>query len=119
MNWIAVVLASGVVAAVVSGIVATLTSERRLAAENVIQERKDWREHVRKIAADVYKAFLANESDASTFRELRAQLALRLNPHDAEDQKPLELVVSGNTGRADEFIACLAFTQTRLGAREA
>jgi hypothetical protein len=103
MKWIAVLLASGVVAAAVSGIITLLTAERRLASENVIQERKDWREHVRKIAANVYKAFLANGPDQDTFRKLRAELALRLNPHEAEDQKILELVESGNAAHAEEF----------------
>jgi hypothetical protein len=104
MNWIAIVLASGVVAAIVSGIVAVLTSERRLAAENVIQERKNWREQVRDLAAKVYEAILSGESDANNFRKLRAKLALRLNPHDPDDQEILALVApSDDATRADEF----------------
>jgi hypothetical protein len=103
MNWIGVLLASTVVAAIVSGIVAVLTSERHLASENVIQERKNWREHVREIAAQVYDAINCGESDANKFRELRAKLALRLNPHDADDQEILALVAPGDATRAEEF----------------
>jgi hypothetical protein len=103
MDWIASLLASGFVAAVVAGVVALLNSERQLAAENVIRERKDWREKIRKLAAKVYHAFISGESDENKFRVLRAKLALRLNPHDAEDQKILELVAPGNAARADEF----------------
>jgi hypothetical protein len=101
MDW-STLISSAVIAAVVAGIVALLTSERQLAAENVIQERKNWREKIRDLAADVYHAINSGESDENKFRELRAKLALRLNPHDAEDQKILELVAP-DVSRADEF----------------
>jgi DNA-binding PucR family transcriptional regulator len=100
-NWIAVVLASSVVAAIVSSIVAVLTSERRLASENVIQERTKWREHVRNLAKEVNDAI--STSDSNKLRELGARIALRLNPHDAEDQEILTLIASSDATRADEF----------------
>jgi hypothetical protein len=102
MSW-SDVISSAVVAAIVSGIVALLTSERRLAADNVIQERKNWREHVRKIAADVYQAITSGECEPNKFLELRAKLALRLNPHDPDDQEILALIAPGDAARADEF----------------
>lgn len=90
-------------AAVVSGFVSFLTSERRLASENIIQERTKWRERVRCLAEESYSAILRGESDTNNFRELRAKLALRLNPHDASDQEILALVAQGDAVRADEF----------------
>jgi hypothetical protein len=103
MSVIAILFASSVLAAIVSGVVAFLTSERRLAAENVIQERTKWRERVRDLAEKIYAAIISGESDANKFRELRAKLALRLNPHDADDQEILTLVAPGDAVRADGF----------------
>jgi hypothetical protein len=102
MSWPGLI-SSAVVAALVSSIISLLASERRLAAENVIQERKNWREHVRDIAEDVYHEIMSGESDQNKFQELRAKLALRLNPHDPDDQEILALVVPGDAARADEF----------------
>jgi hypothetical protein len=94
---------SGIVAAVMSGVVSIFTSERRIAAENVIQERMKWREKIRDLALDVFKAIISDQADPNKLRELRAQLTLRLNPHDPADQQILELVRRGSANDADEF----------------
>ena len=79
MNGFATVIASGFLAAIVSGLVSFLTSERRLASENIIQERTKWRERVRCLADEAHSAILRGETDTNKFRELRAKFALRLN----------------------------------------
>lgn len=107
MNWI-VLLSSAVVAALVSGFAALLTSERRISAENVIQERMKWREKVRDLAADVYELVVSGEPDTKKYQQLRAQLTLRLNPHDEEDHQILTLVAAGDNARAEEFTQRIA-----------
>jgi hypothetical protein len=102
MNW-SDLISSAVIAAIVSGIVAFLTAERRLASENVIQERAKWREDIRDLADQIYRTIVSGAVDADQFGELRAKLALRLNPHDQDDQGILALIVPGDSTRADEF----------------
>jgi hypothetical protein len=75
MDWVATLIT-----AVISGSLGFFIAERRLASENIIQERKDWREHIRKVAADAHRAIVSGQSDQNTFGELRATLALRLDP---------------------------------------
>jgi hypothetical protein len=41
-------------------------------------------------------------------RELRATFSLRVNPHDAEDQRLLQLISETNTEKADEFVQRVA-----------
>jgi hypothetical protein len=94
-------LTSAVVAAIVSGLVVLLTAERRIAAENVIQERMKWRDKVRELAAAVRQA--AVEQNADKLAELRAQFSLRLNPHDQKDQEILSLITADNAGRVEEL----------------
>jgi hypothetical protein len=101
MSAVATLLTSAVVAAVVSGLVTLATSERHIAAENVIQERMKWRDKIRHLVSEVRKAF--NESDAVGLAELRDQFSLHLNPHDEKDQQILMLVASDNAGRVDEL----------------
>jgi hypothetical protein len=95
-------LTSAVIAAIVSGVVALLTSERRIAAENVIQERMKWRDKVRELASEVRRAFIGQDNTAR-LAELRAQFSLHLNPHDRRDQQILSLVAPDNADRIDEF----------------
>jgi hypothetical protein len=77
------ILASTVVAAVVAALVAILTAERRIATENVTQERAKWRKDVKDIALEVHNAIASREE--AKLRELRTKFALNLNPHDRED----------------------------------
>jgi hypothetical protein len=99
-------LASSLLAAVVSGVVAFLISERGIAAENVIQERTKWRERVRDLAEQINQAIVTG-ADANRFHDLRDQLELRLNPHDRLDQELLALVSPAEDAyareRANEF----------------
>ncbi|WP_316234810.1 hypothetical protein [Bradyrhizobium sp. SZCCHNR1004] len=80
-------LISAVIAAIVLDLVALLASERRLAAENVIQERMKWREKIRELVPGVRKALAAR--DAAQLAELRGRFSLHLNPHDSRDRQIL------------------------------
>ena len=98
-------LTSAVIAAIVSGLVALLVSERRLAAENVIQERMKWRDKICGLALEVNKARGTAAQNAAAVDELRARFALHLNLHDPEDQHILRLI--GHSG-SEEFTQRLA-----------
>jgi hypothetical protein len=97
-----ILLTSAVVAAIVSGLVALLTAERRIAAENVIQDRMKWRDKVRGLVSEVRQA-TAVEQDTAKLAELRAQFSLHLNPHDQRDQEILSLIAPDNAGRVEEL----------------
>src|SRR5208337_1634887 len=103
-----ILLTSAVISAIVSGLVALLVSERRLAAENVIQERMKWRDKIRDLALEMNKARGAAGQNAAEVGELRARLALQLNPHDPEDQHILTLIAPNQTGGTEEFTQRLA-----------
>ena len=97
-------LTSAVIAAIVSGLVALLTSERRIAAENVIQERMKWRDKVRELPSEVRSAFIGH--DTARLTELRAQFSLRLNPHDLRDQQ------NSSADRTGEYGPCRGIDAT-------
>jgi len=95
-----------IISAGVAGLVAVLTSERRIDAENVIQDRKNWREEIRKLSSTVF-GILTRPDTAERegkLRDLRAEFALRLNPHEIMDQQILQLIAQDGTQRAEEFI---------------
>lgn len=98
-------LSSVVVAALVAALVSMVTSERRIAAKNVIQERKIWREKIRTLAAEVFVVLFNPDlhNRENVLRTLRAKLFLLLNPHDIMDQEILQTIEVINTDRADEF----------------
>lgn len=102
MTW-TVLVSSAVIAALVSGVVSFLTSERALASKNILEERKNWRDEIRKLAAEVQEALISSEANKNKLPELRARLMLHLNPHDAEDQAIIDLLAAGDSGRSDEF----------------
>jgi hypothetical protein len=52
-----IAIATGILA----GLVTFLIAERRLASDNIIQERRNWREHIRELAEQGYKAILSGE----------------------------------------------------------
>jgi hypothetical protein len=101
MGAVMTLLTSAVIAAIVSGLVALLTSERRIAAENVIQERMKWRNKVRELTSEVRRTFIGD--DTARLTELSAQLSLHLNPHDSGDQQILALIARENAGRVEEL----------------
>ena len=78
------VLTSGVVAALVSGLVSLRNSERKLVIENITQERTKWREKIREKNLQIHEAHQSKES--SKIEVAGAELQLLLNPMDPLDR---------------------------------
>ena len=89
-------LASAVIAAIVSAAFSVLTSERSIAAENVIRERKAWRDRIRELSIQIFQAIQSAdvEENQNSRLVLRAKFGLLVNPHERMDQEILNLVVS-------------------------
>jgi hypothetical protein len=79
---------SGVVAAIVAGLVTLRTNARNIKVANVTAERAKWRDKIRALARDIHSAIAERKS----LGELHSQLALNLNPYDKEDRQILRLV---------------------------
>ena len=82
------VLGSGVVAGLVASLVTLRTTERKIAIENITQQRKLWRDKVREKAVEVSKAY--KDNDASNLKELYVEFQLILNPEDSNDKSILD-----------------------------
>jgi len=96
-------LASAVIATIVSALFSVLTSERKIAAENVIQERKKWRDKIRVLALQVHEALVQPEVKAEQINNLRAAFSLLINPHDSKDEEILQIIAVNGATRANEF----------------
>ena len=82
------VLGSGVVAGLVAGLVTLRTTERKIAIENITQQRKVWRDKVREKALETSKAY--KDNDVSKLKELYVEFQLILNPEDENDKSILD-----------------------------
>lgn len=78
------VLTSGVVAALVSGLVSLRNNERKLVIENITQERTKWREKIREKNIQIHEAYQSKES--AKIEAAGAELRLLLNPMDPLDR---------------------------------
>jgi len=96
-------LTPAVVATVVSASVSLIASERRIAAENVLQERKKWRDTIRALAEEVHAALADLDRQALKLNALRAKFTLHLNPHDPMDQGILAVINVEEFDRQIEF----------------
>jgi hypothetical protein len=77
----------GVIAALITLFGVLTTSRWRIAEENIIQQRAEWRDAVRSIVGQA----VSNE-DSGQARRLWAELALRMNPDDDPEKDDRELV---------------------------
>jgi hypothetical protein len=105
------VLASGVVSALIAGLVSLRTSERKIQIENITQERAKWREKIRSNALLVQQAAAAH--DRAKVKELHGVFQLLLNPLDDEDNDLLRSIDAMSTidrpePRLAEFLARVA-----------
>jgi len=91
---LATVLSSGVVAGLIAGLIAGLvtlrTSERKIAIENITQQRQLWREKIRNIALRIKTSH--QESDKIGLHSQYIELQLLLNPSDSDDKSILDTV---------------------------
>lgn len=81
-----------VVAGIVAGLVSLRTSERKIAIENITQQRQLWRDKIRKIALDISSAYAKNKSHK--IKDYYIELQLLLNPNDSDDLAILDTVWS-------------------------
>jgi hypothetical protein len=82
------VLGSGVVAGLVAGLVTLRTTERKIAIENITQQRQLWRDKIRKKAIEAIEAYKQNEE--ARLYELYVEFQLILNPEDNDDKSILD-----------------------------
>lgn len=81
-------MSSTVLAGLVAAFVSLRSSERKINVENVTQERAKWRGAMRTLADALINA--AHEGNAKEIDRHCAQLALNVNPFDAEDKALVE-----------------------------
>jgi hypothetical protein len=81
---------SAVIAAVVAGFVTLRANDRKIAAENITQQRQLWREKIRILSVNICAAYTANEHHK--IPALYVELQLLLNPTDTDDLDILDTV---------------------------
>ena len=103
-------LLGGTLAAAITLIGVLATNRSRLAEDNIIKQRADWRNAVRSLIAQA-----VNIDDATEARRIWAELALRMNPDDpTKDDVELVALVkdlqfgAGRTPEAHDRIVLLA-----------
>ena len=77
------VLSSGVLAGLVAGLVTLRSTERKIAIENITQQRQLWREKIREKAVEAIKP--SEKKDKTRLLELYVEFQLILNPEDSDD----------------------------------
>lgn len=87
LNSIAITIGSGVtggvIGSIINGIVNIYSGNRKIQIENITQERAKWRDKIRELSIEVYKA--AIEGKYQEIDKLQIEFAVRLNPYDDED----------------------------------
>lgn len=81
------VLGSAVVASLITALFAKAQTDKGVFIDNIIKERKAWRDKLRDLVSDTQSCFKAKDSNGVACIE--AQLVVLLNPYDKED---LEIV---------------------------
>ena len=87
---LSIILSSAVVAGLVAGLVTLRTTERKIAIENITQQRQLWREKIREKALEVVQAYKNN--DRARIEELYVEFQLLLNPEDGNDIAILDTI---------------------------
>jgi hypothetical protein len=99
------ILASAVIAAVVSGIISILLLERRIEIKNITQERTKWREKVRDVSKRIHHAIISRNT--TQLSALRSEFQLLVDPTCLRDREILESISMAHDGqeeqRATEF----------------
>jgi hypothetical protein len=97
------ILSSGVVAGLVAGLVALRTSERKIAIENITQQRKLWRDKVRENALEVTSAYRYKNS--TKLIDLYVTFQLILNPEDDDDLSILDTLWEMQADESDSNLS--------------
>jgi hypothetical protein len=107
---VGVILTSTVIAAIVAGIVAAWTAQRKIGIENITQDRRAWREKVRAKSLAVHDAIMSRDNEL--LDKLRAEFRTILNPEDKDDGAIVSCISLPEEGneieRAEEFAERIA-----------
>lgn len=91
--------------------IAFWSAERKIAIENITQERAKWRDKIRELANCVNKAMI--DGDSKKLSSLRNQFRLLLNPNDKNDQIIINLISLDGANekeiQADKFSVCISY----------
>lgn len=91
-------IATGVLAAIVTGLFTKNIADKKHSIENITQERKKWRDEMREATLAVRCLSehchnqRPNKISFNSYGEARAFFATRLNPYDEEDKKILKIL---------------------------
>lgn len=87
------ILASVVVAALVSGVINFFIGKVRLYSEDIVKERRDWREHIRKLSREFICSTnnipYCGDKNPKILRIIYHDMQVRLNPTDNHDKEIL------------------------------
>lgn len=83
------VASTGLLAAVISAVVAKASSDKAHRLEYITKERERWRRDIRQLVVDVNEAFESPWQRGTRLRVLCAKLQVRLNPDDPLDEEIL------------------------------
>lgn len=84
------ILSSAVVAGLVAGLVTLRTSERKIAIENITQQRQLWREKIRDLSLKIKSSYKSGNKDELNGQYVEMQLLL--NPEDSNDKCILDTI---------------------------
>lgn len=105
-----VILASTVIAAIVAGLVAAWTAQRKISIENITQDRRFWRGQVREKSLIVHDAIISRNKES--LDKLRVEFRAILNPSDEDDVAIISCISLPEEGNelecAEEFAERIA-----------
>jgi len=84
------IFTAGVVAALVSAIAIIWQTQRRISIENITQDRREWRQNIRKITPPIYDALVQQKEEL--IDKFRTELRVMLNPDDELDNDIIDCV---------------------------
>jgi hypothetical protein len=95
------ILASTVIAAIVSALISWWNGERKIAIENITKERAKWRDKIRELTIESVEAL--QNSDNAKLVIIKSAFKLNLNPKDKEDQAIVNLINLNETLNGSEI----------------
>lgn len=81
-------LGSATAASLLTALFAKASADKNVVIDNIIKERKTWRDKLRDLVLNTSSAF--DRKNSSEFLRIEAQLVVLLNPYDTEDLEILE-----------------------------
>lgn len=90
VNWtsLAAFLGPAAIGALFTAMGSKLTADKNVRIENITKQRKEWRDHLRSLVRQINEAF--HKPETTQIKVLTAELQIRLNPGDRNDNMILE-----------------------------